>query len=104
MSSEEDKVDKFDYLKAKYIFRYPFTFKAIKWGAAIGSFLALHAFIKHRSAKKSLESFIWGTMFSGFPIWAFFMAKYSFYQDSIDQYEKDESEKFEEMDSLKRLM
>jgi hypothetical protein len=27
--------------------------KAIKWGGAIGSFLALHSFIKNRSAKKA---------------------------------------------------
>lgn len=51
---DEDTVGKFDYLKAKYVFRYPFTFKAIKWGGVIGSFLALHAFVKHRSVKKSL--------------------------------------------------
>jgi hypothetical protein len=42
-----------DYLNAKYIFRYPFTIKALKWGVAVGSFIALHTFIKNRSAKKS---------------------------------------------------
>lgn len=83
MSLTEEKEDKLDYLKAKYVFRYPFTMKAIKWGGAIGSFIGLHSFIKNRSAKKAFESMIWGTFLSSFPIWAFFMAKYNFYEDSI---------------------
>ena len=54
MSAEHEVGDKFDYLKAKYLFRYPFTFKAVKWGGAIGCFLGLHAYIKNKSAKKAI--------------------------------------------------
>lgn len=53
MSDNNDNGEKLDYLQAKYIFRYPFTIKAIKWGGAIGSFFALHSFIKNRSAQKA---------------------------------------------------
>ena len=77
-----------DYLKALYIFRYPFTFRAVKWGCAIGSFLAIHSFVKFRNVKKVFETFVWGSLFSTFPIWAFFMAKYNFYQTSIDEFER----------------
>lgn len=89
MSVFDENTDRLDYLKAKYIFRYPFTIKALKWGGAIGSFLALHSFIKNRSAKRAFEAFVWGTSLSVFPIWAFFMAKYNFYEDSIEQYERE---------------
>jgi hypothetical protein len=88
---EDTQDEKLDYLQAKYLFRYPFTFKAIKWGAAIGIFLAIHSFVKFRNAKKSLESFIWGSMFSTFPLWAFFYAKYNFYESSMQSYEKEET-------------
>ena len=89
-NSAESSQDRLDYLKAKYLFRYPFTFKAIKWGATIGLFLSIHSFIRFRLIKKSFETFVWGSLFSSFPIWAFFMAKYNFYEASIDQYEKEE--------------
>ena len=42
----EDTPEKFDYLKAKYIFRFPFTITAIKWGLSLGSIFALHTYIK----------------------------------------------------------
>lgn len=89
MSVFEDNVDRLDYLKAKYIFRYPFTIKAIQWGGAIGLFMSLHSFVKNRSVKSSFEAFVWGTSLSIFPIWAFFMAKYNFYEDSIESYERE---------------
>lgn len=79
-NNNEQQEDKFSYLQAKYIFRYPFTFKAIKWGGAIGLFFGLHSFIKNRSIKKAFETLIWGSVLSTFPIWAFFMAKYNFYE------------------------
>lgn len=75
--------DRLDYLKAKYVFRYPFTIKAIKWAGSIGLFIALHSFIKSRSLQKTFESWVWGTSLSVFPIWGFFMAKYNFYEESI---------------------
>ena len=37
-----DTPEKYDYLKAKYIFRFPFTWTAIKWGLGLGSFIGLH--------------------------------------------------------------
>lgn len=44
-----DTPDKFDYLKAKYVFRFPFTWTAIKWGIALGGFLGVHQYIKTKS-------------------------------------------------------
>lgn len=89
MSVHNEQNERLDYLKAKYIFRYPFTIKAIKWGGTIGTFIALHSFIKNRSAKRAFEAWVWGSCLSTFPIWAFFMAKYNFYEDSIDSYERE---------------
>jgi len=42
----EDNPDKFDYLKAKYIFRFPFTITSLKWGLALGSIFGVHNYIK----------------------------------------------------------
>ena len=78
--------------------------KAIKWGGIIGSFFALHSYIKHRDIKKSFASLVWGTVFSGFSIWCFFMAKNSFYQDQIKEYELEEYNKILEMDAFKYLV
>ena len=44
----DDSKEKFDYLKAKYIFRFPFTITAIKWGVALGGFFAIHSYVKRR--------------------------------------------------------
>ena len=44
----DDSKEKFDYLKAKYIFRFPFTITAIKWGLALGGFFAIHSYVKRR--------------------------------------------------------
>ena len=85
----DENTGRLDYLDAKYVFRYPFTIKAIKEGLLIGSFFAIHAFVKHRNVKKSFEALVWGSVFSGFCFWAFFMAKYNFYEDSITQYENE---------------
>ena len=71
--------NKFDYLQAKYIFRFPFTLTSLKWGLALGSFFAFHSYIKHRNLRKCFNWFVGGTTLSSMPIWAFFMAKYSFY-------------------------
>ena len=49
----ESNDERLDYLNAKYLFRYPFTFKAIKWGVVLGSFFAIHAFVKFRALKKT---------------------------------------------------
>jgi hypothetical protein len=40
--SEEEKDTKFDYLKAKYVFRFPFTITALKWGFGLGTFFGVH--------------------------------------------------------------
>ena len=47
----DDLPTKFEYLKGKYIFRFPFTITAIKWGVAMGSFFALHTYFKTSKAK-----------------------------------------------------
>jgi hypothetical protein len=45
----EDPSKKFEYLQAKYLFRFPFTMTAIKWGVGLGSFFALHQYLKSSS-------------------------------------------------------
>ena len=50
---KEDNSERFDYLKGKYIFRFPFTITALKWGFSLGSFFALHTYLK-----KSLPNFL----------------------------------------------
>lgn len=104
MGADEEKEDRLDYLKAKYVFRYPFTIKALKWGGTIGLFIALHTFIKNRSFQKSFESWVWGTTLSVFPIWGFFMAKYNFYEESIGTFEKEESDKIQQANALLKLI
>lgn len=42
MSEEESTSGKFDYLKAKYVFRFPFTITALKWGFGLGTFFGIH--------------------------------------------------------------
>jgi hypothetical protein len=49
----EDDTHKFDFLQAKYLFRFPFTLTSIKWGFTLGVFFGLHAFIKNRSFNKA---------------------------------------------------
>jgi len=49
----EDNPDKFDYLKAKYIFRFPFTITSLKWGLALGSIFGVHNYIKTSNAKNN---------------------------------------------------
>jgi hypothetical protein len=50
--------DRLDYLTAKYIFRYPYTFSSLKWGFTLGSFFGLHSYIRTRSLKTSFTSWI----------------------------------------------
>ena len=92
----DDSPDKFDFLRAKYIFRFPFTLSAMKWGAALGSFFALHAYIKKRSVSNSLYWFAWGSVMTGMPIWAFFMLKYTFYSTSIKKFEREQIDQTQE--------
>lgn len=44
--TSDNSPSKFEYLQAKYIFRFPFTLTAIKWGVSLGSFFGLHAYFK----------------------------------------------------------
>lgn len=52
-----DTADKYAYLKGVYIFRYPFTLTAIKWGLALGSFFALHTYFKKKTAVRQSSGF-----------------------------------------------
>jgi len=76
-----------DYLKAKYIFRYPYTFTSIKWGLTLGSFFGLHTYVRSKNLRQSFLSWIEKTVFLTFAVWAYFYAKYNFYQNSIDMQE-----------------
>lgn len=42
----DDSPHKFDYLKGKYVFRFPFTLTSIKWGLSLGLFFGLHTYFK----------------------------------------------------------
>jgi len=65
----EASPEKYDFLKAKYIFRFPFTITAIKWGTVMGSLFGLHTYFKKRSISNSLYWFFMGGIITGFPIW-----------------------------------
>ena len=65
----DDRGQKFDFLKGKYVFRFPFTLTAMKWGFAMGSFFAIHTYIKKRNISNSLYWFGVGTIMTGMPIW-----------------------------------
>eukprot|EP01016_Furgasonia_blochmanni_P033122 TRINITY_DN3439_c0_g1_i1.p1 TRINITY_DN3439_c0_g1~~TRINITY_DN3439_c0_g1_i1.p1 ORF type:complete len:189 (+),score=52.11 TRINITY_DN3439_c0_g1_i1:192-758(+) len=86
----DDSPEKFDYLKAKYLFRFPFTVTALKWGFALGCFFGLHTYIKTRRVSNAGYWFVWGFFLTGMPIWAFFMFKYSFYSVAIRKFEKEQ--------------
>jgi hypothetical protein len=47
----DDSPSKFDYLKGKYIFRFPFTITSMKWGLSLGFFFGLHTYIKKSEQK-----------------------------------------------------
>lgn len=84
--SPDNSPSKFEYLQGKYIFRFPFTLTAMKWGLSLGTFFALHTYFK-TSFKKILKFisyfsfifienpinsvywFVFGSMFTGLPIW-----------------------------------
>ena len=42
----DDSPKKFEYLQGKYVFRFPFTLTAIKWGFALGGFFGLHTYFR----------------------------------------------------------
>ena len=79
-----------DYLKAKYIFRYPYTFTSIKWGLTLGSFFGIHTYVRSKNVRQSFLSWIEKTVVLTFVVWAYFYAKYNFYQNSINMQEQEE--------------
>ena len=83
-------IKKLDYLQAKYVFRYPFTFTALKWGLTLGSFFALHSYLRHRSFRAAFHSGVEKTVLLTLGVWLYFYAKYNFYQNSINLQEREE--------------
>ena len=73
-----------------YVFRYPFTLTSIKWGVGLGGFFALHTYFKKRDIKNSIFWFFGGTILTGFPLWGFFMMKYSFYSIGLRKFEEEQ--------------
>ncbi len=61
--------EKYDFLQAKYVFRFPFTLTSIKWGLVMGSLFRLHTYFKKKSITNSLYWFVMGGVITGFPIW-----------------------------------
>ena len=47
---------------------------------------------------------VWGTVFTAFPIWAYFMTKYSFYQSSLDSYEAVEKGNIHRVELFKKYI
>lgn len=86
MSEESNK---FDYLQAKYVFRFPFTVTAIKWGFGLGAFFGVHQYLKSRDVANSIRWFVWGNLLTTLPIWGFFMMKYSFYSHTLRRFENE---------------
>ena len=93
--------NRFEYLQAKFVLRFPFTLTSMKWGVSLGTFFGLHAFIKSRSFNRTAEWFFWGTLLSTFPIWCFFMVKHSFYSHTIRQFESDQIYNIQEAELMK---
>lgn len=107
MSAEESdglQIEKMDYLQGKYVFRYPYTITSIKWGITLGSFFGLHAYIKNRSIRLSFFNWVEKTVVFTFAVWAYFYAKYNFYQNSIDSHEHEEDDKTREAMFLKKYL
>jgi hypothetical protein len=106
MSELDDglQISKMDYLDGKYVFRYPYTFTSIKWGITLGSFFGLHTYIKTRSIRHSFFNWVEKTVVFTFAVWAYFYAKYNFYQNSIDEHENEEDEKTREAIFLKKYL
>jgi hypothetical protein len=67
--SEDENEIKYTALKIENIFRFQNTFKAIKWGVAVGAMFGIHRFIRKRDIQKSVNSFIAVSAFSFFNIW-----------------------------------
>jgi hypothetical protein len=65
----EETPEKFDFLKARSIFRFPFTLTAMKWGGIMGCLFGLHNYFKKRKAVDALYWFVTGSILTGFPIW-----------------------------------
>ncbi|KAL4432662.1 hypothetical protein ABPG74_004955 [Tetrahymena malaccensis] len=99
-----DNPEKFEYLKAKYVFRFPFTITSIKWGLALGSIFGIHNYIKTRKASNAAYWFVWGSVLTALPIWGFFMFKYSFYTMTLRKFEVDQYQNIEDSHLIKEYM
>jgi hypothetical protein len=86
---EDQSEDKFSYLRGFYLFRYPFTLTAMKWGGALGGFFALHTFFKKKDISNSIFWFFAGSVMTGMPLWGFFMLKYTFYSVGLRKFEEE---------------
>jgi hypothetical protein len=59
---------------------------SLKWATIMGAFFSAHAFLKKRTLKAAVEWGLWGGILSVFPIWFFFMTKYTLYSHSIKKF------------------
>lgn len=73
----------FDFLKGRYIFRFPFIVTSMNWGFGLGVVFGLHTYFRTRSVSNSLFWFAAGGMLTGMPIFGFFLYRYTFYSSSI---------------------
>jgi len=90
-SNNEDEIEKYEFLKARYLLRFPFSLTAVKWGVGLGSVFALHTYIRTRSITNTAYWFFCGSVLTGFPIFGFFMFKHTFYQMAIKKFEREQT-------------
>lgn len=93
-----------DYLQGKYVFRYPYTFTSIKWGMTLGSFFGIHSYVKTKNIRYSFINWVEKTLIFTFAVWAYFYAKYNFYQNSINLHEEEEEGKVREANFMKQYI
>lgn len=74
---------KFDFLKGRYIFRFPFLINAVNWGVGLGLVFGLHTYFRTRSVSNAVYWFFAGGILTGMPIFGFFLFRYTFYSTSI---------------------
>jgi hypothetical protein len=83
MEADQPKEDRFDFLKGRYMFRFPFIVSAINWGVGMGLVFGLHTYFRTRSLANSVYWFFAGGVGVGMPIFGYFMFRYTFYSSSI---------------------
>lgn len=75
----------------------------MQWALILGVFLGLHTHIRHRTIRRSFNTFVISSFGLVFPFWAFFYTKYNYYQSSIERFEDEEFEKIKKFEMFKHI-